>query len=134
MEFLLDTQVMIWALEDNPKLKPVLKALIVNSENTVLVSQFSLMEIAIKLKLGKLPDFIIEIDHLTNQLLSDGFDILPISNTHIAEYQSLPLFEEHRDPFNRFLLATTFSMKIPIISADEKFTLYRPFITVVDGR
>lgn len=132
MQFLLDTQVLIWSLEDNPKLKKRLRTLIENPENIIFVSQFSLMEISIKLKLGKLPEFIVSIEYITSQLLSDGFTILPILNNHIFSYQSVPFFEEHRDPFDRFLLATALSEQIPIISVDENFTLYRPLITVID--
>ncbi|CAN5367486.1 hypothetical protein BH20BAC1_BH20BAC1_11610 [soil metagenome] len=87
---------------------------------------------SIKLKLGKLPEFIVSIEYITEQLLSDGFTILPVTNDHIFSYQSIPFFEEHRDPFDRFLLATALSEQIPIISNDEKFLLYRSLITVIN--
>lgn len=131
-QYLLDTQIAIWSLEDNPRLKPSLRAIIENPDNMMFVSQFSLMEIAIKLKLGKLPDFIVTIEYITKQLLLDDFTILPILNAHTFAYQSIPLFENHRDPFDRFLLATALSEQIPIISVDEKFTLYRSLVTVID--
>lgn len=132
MQYLLDTQILIWSLEDNPKLNSRLRSLIENSENIMSISQFSLMEISIKLKLGKLPEFIVSMEYITSQLLSDGFTILPILNNHIFAYQSVPFFEDHRDPFDRFLLATALSEQIPIISVDENFKLYRPLITVID--
>jgi PIN domain nuclease of toxin-antitoxin system len=97
----------------------------------MFVSQISLMELSIKLKLGKLPEFIVSIEYITEQLLSDGFTILPLTNNHIFSYQSIPFFEEHRDPFDRSLLATAFSEKMPVISIDEKFLLYPPLITVI---
>ena len=108
MQYLLDTQILIWSLEDNPKLKASLRTLIENLAHTMFVSQFSLMEMSIKLKLGKLPEFIVSIEYITVQLLSDDFSILPITNHHIFSYQSIPFFEDHRDPFDRFLLATAF--------------------------
>lgn len=132
MQYLLDTQIFIWSLEDNPKLKPELRSIIEDADNTILVSQFSLMEISIKLKLNKLPEFIVSIEYMINQLLSDGFTILPVLNSHISAYQSVPFFDNHRDPFDRFLLATALSEQIPIIALDEKFILYRPLITVID--
>lgn len=132
MQFLLDTQILIWSLEDSPKLKNRLRTLIENPENIIFISQFSLMEISIKLKLGKLPEFVVSIEYITSQLLSDGFTILPILNNHIFAYQSVPFFEDHRDPFDRFLLATALSEQIPIISVDKNFKLYRPLITVID--
>lgn len=132
MQYLLDTQILIWSLEDNPKLKASLRTLIEDSAHTLFVSQFSLMEMSIKLKLGKLPEFVVSIEYIAAQLLSDGFSILPLTNNHIFSYQSIPFFEDHRDPFDRFLLATAYSEQIPIISVDEKFLPYRPLITVID--
>lgn len=132
MQYLLDTQILIWSLEDSPKLKASLRTLIENPSHTMFVSQFSLMEMSIKLKLGKLPEFIVNIEFITSQLLSDGFEILQVSNNHIFSYQQIPFYVDHRDPFDRLLLATAFSEQIPIISIDEKFSQYRPLITVID--
>ncbi len=119
-------------MQGNPKLKATLRSLIENPAHTMFVSQFSLMEISIKLNLGKLPEFIVSVEFITSQLLSDGFEILPVSNNHIFSYQKVPFYEDHRDPFDRLLLATALSEQIPIISIDEKFPRYRPFITVID--
>lgn len=132
MRYLLDTQILIWHLQGNPKLKASLRTLIENPTHTMFVSQFSLMEMAIKLKLGKLPEFIVTIEFITSQLSSDGFEILQISNNHIFSYQQIPFYEDHRDPFDRLLLATALSEQIPIISIDQKLSLYRPLITVID--
>lgn len=132
MQYLLDTQILIWSLEDNPKLKTRLRKLIENPENLIFVSQFSLLEISIKLKLGKLPEFIVSVEYIAEQLLSDGFTILPISNNHIFSYQSVPFFEDHQDQFDRFLLATALADQMPVISIDKNFTLYRPLITVIN--
>ncbi len=111
MQYLLDTQILIWSLEDNPKLKDSLRTLIENPAHTMFVSQFNLMEIFIKLKLGELPEFIVSVEFITSQLLSDGFEILPVSNNHIFSYQKVPSYEDQRDPFDRLLLATAFSEK-----------------------
>lgn len=42
------------------------------------MSQISLMEIAIKQRIGKLPELTIEIEELIEQLIKDNFQILPI--------------------------------------------------------
>jgi PIN domain nuclease of toxin-antitoxin system len=44
MQYLLDTQILIWSLEDNPKLHASLRTLVENPAHTMFVSQFSLME------------------------------------------------------------------------------------------
>lgn len=132
MQYLLDTLILIWSLEDNPKLETSIRTLIENPEHIMFVSQFSLMEISIKLKLGKLPEFIVGVEEVTGQLLQDGFTILPTTNDHIFSYQSIPFFQQHRDPFDRFLLATALSEQIPVISNDENVLLYPPLITVIN--
>lgn len=132
MRYLLDTQILIWHLQGNPKLKTSLRTIIENPVNTILVSQFSLMKMSIKLKLGKLPEFIVSIEYIVKQLFLDGFELLQVSNKHIFYYQQIPFFEEHRDPFDRLLLATALAEQIPVISIDKNFPLYRPLITVID--
>ena len=56
----------------------------------------------------------------------DGFNMLFLKNQHIAAYDTITLFAEHRDPFDRILLATALSEDIPILSADGNFKLYSP--------
>lgn len=131
MKYLLDTQILIWSLDDNSKLKSSLRTIIQNPEYTIFISQFSLMEMSIKLKLGKLPEFVVSIEYIIQQFLSDGFSLLPIINSHILSYQSIPFYADHRDPFDRFLLATALAEQMPIISSDEKFLLYRPLVQVI---
>ena len=132
MKYLLDTQILVWSLEDNPSLHSRTKALIENPDDIMLFTPISLMELSIKLKLGKLPQFIVSIEEITNQLITDGFDLLPIHLSHIYTYQTVQLFEDHRDPFDRFLLETALAEQIPIISSDEKFSRYAPNITVLN--
>ena len=132
MRLLLDTQIIVWALENNPQLKPRIRLLLEDGSNELLVSHYSLMELAIKLKLGKLPGFNISLSDFIEQLHTDGFTILPSSVTHIAAYDLIPFFEDHRDPFDRFLLATALTEQVPLVSADEKFPRYRPLVEVID--
>lgn len=131
MKYLLDTQIIIWAAGEHEKIKDAVKSIISDSSNEIYFSQFSLIEISIKLKLGKLPDFIVDIDNFEQQLIKDGFSPMPINTQHLKSYPKIPLFDEHRDPFDRFLLATAFEEKIPIISAVEKFELYKEIVSVI---
>jgi PIN domain nuclease of toxin-antitoxin system len=63
--------------------------------------------------------------------VKDGFTFLPIQNTHIEAYQSVKLFDNHRDPFDRLLIATAFKESIPIITADTNFNLYSKIISII---
>jgi PIN domain nuclease of toxin-antitoxin system len=90
-----------------------------------------LFEIAIKQKIGKLPDFSASIQNICNQAIDNGFTFLNIQNSHIQTYNSIPLFEQHRDPFDRLLIATAIEEKAIVISDDNKFNLYNNLIEVL---
>ena len=122
MVYLLDTQILIWSIVSSGKLSRKVKTIL--QENTIWVSQVSLYEIAIKQKIGKLSDFTISTEGLLKQMSADRFHLLPIKTVHIAAYEAIPLFPEHRDPFDRLILATAFEEDIPVISADGNFKLY----------
>jgi PIN domain nuclease of toxin-antitoxin system len=131
MIFLLDTHALIWYQEDNPLLPPEILTSIKSLENRVLFSQVSLMEIAIKQKIGKLPDFKASVEMIHEQALDDGFEFLPIHNRHIANYRRVPLFDQHRDPFDRLLIGTAEVEGAIILTADGNFSLYADFVSVL---
>ena len=129
--YLADTQIVIWSFISPLKISASAQKIL--RENPVLVSEISLLEIAIKQKIGRLPELPLSIDELTTQLLIDGFQLLPIERSHIAAYAQIPLFDNHRDPFDRLLLATALSEQVPIISADENFRRYVPTIHLIEA-
>ena len=131
IKYLLDTQIAIWSLEDNSLLKPRIRNILENPANTIFISPISLIELSIKLKLGKLPQFVVSIEEVTRQLLNDGFELLPLESGQIYSYQAIPIYEDHRDPFDRMLLAIALFEQIPIISSDEKFERYQPVVQVL---
>lgn len=133
MTFLIDTQILIWFQLNDKQLKPLVYNFLTDRNNRVLVSSISLFEIAIKQKTGKLFNFSASVDDVVFVLNQDGFEILPIKTVHITVYSQVPLLPEHRDPFDRLLIATALFEGIPIISADEKFRLYSDYIQLIEA-
>lgn len=129
--FLADTQVVIWSLISPAKIVPIVRSILQTS--TVFVSEISLLEIAIKQKINRLPDLTLSVDELTSQLIADGFHLLSINRKHIATYAQIPLFEEHRDPFDRLILATALAENLTVISTDKNFPLYVPTISLIQA-
>ncbi|GAB3640051.1 type II toxin-antitoxin system VapC family toxin [Spirosoma arcticum] len=129
--YLADTQVAIWSVVSPSKIKPSVQLIL--QENSIVVSEISLIEIAVKQKIGRLPGLSLSVDELATQLLTDGFYLLPVDRKHIAAYEQIPLFDDHRDPFDRLLLATALVEKVAVISSDEKFRLYVPIIRLIDA-
>ncbi|QXU39834.1 type II toxin-antitoxin system VapC family toxin [Pedobacter sp. D749] len=122
--YLLDTHCLIWFQENNPKIPKKILDILQNTENVVYFSQISLFEISIKQSLGKLPNFSVSVEDIHNQALLDGFTFLVIENSAIFNYYSIPLLNEHRDPFDRLLISSAIQQDATLLSADEKFKLY----------
>ncbi|HBK82747.1 MAG TPA: PIN domain-containing protein, partial [Flavobacterium sp.] len=91
MCYLLDTQIFIWTLISPEKLTPQNQLLLKNNE--IFVSQISLFEIAIKQKIGKLPELPLSIEELTEQIEQDNFNLLAITTHQLAAYNAIPLLE-----------------------------------------
>ena len=131
MRLLLDTHILLWVLEGDPQLSTKAASLIRNKANDVFVSVASLIEVAIKVKIGKLsaqrtPS---EIAEEVSRVLA--IQLLPILPTHLDAYQSIPLYEDHRDPFDRLLIATALSENCILISDDNKFERYSTIVSVI---
>jgi PIN domain nuclease of toxin-antitoxin system len=133
MDYLIDTQILIWYQLDSDRLKNGVRKLLANRANTIAISPISLFEIAIKQKLDKLPELDLPIAMLENLIKEDGFTLLTLQTKHIDAYNQLPLLPNHRDPFDRLLLATALSENMAIISADSNFKLYQPQIRLISN-
>lgn len=120
MRLLLDTAVLIYAVESPSHLTKRVAALLEDTENILELSAVSVAEIAIKSTLGKLR-FSAED---ARQSVSDlGIRILPYSGDHAFQLFDLPL--HHRDPFDRQIIAQALCEKIPVVTPDEAFRLYK---------
>jgi PIN domain nuclease of toxin-antitoxin system len=90
--------------------------------NEILVSAVSAWEIGAKVRLGKLPTGEELISDFSFYLKQLGVEALPISIEHALRAERLP--GEHRDPFDRMLIAQAQAEDIPILSNDRIFDEY----------
>jgi PIN domain nuclease of toxin-antitoxin system len=121
MRFLVDTQVAIWALLDDPRLSKTARDLLGNPTNECFFSVSSIWEIAIKRALKK-PDFLYDPREIRRQLISNGYDELTIQSRHAVEVDSLPPI--HKDPFDRMLIAQAMVEGIILLTADASIARY----------
>jgi PIN domain nuclease of toxin-antitoxin system len=124
--FLLDTNILLWWLDDAPQLGPRCKAALSDSRNQVFVSAATTWEISIKMALGKLqaPE---DMDSIVED---EGFSKLPISLYHGQLAGHLPAI--HRDPFDRMLIAQAQAEGLILITADENIGQYK--LRILDPR
>ncbi|CAN5328869.1 type II toxin-antitoxin system VapC family toxin [soil metagenome] len=131
MKIILDTHIIIWVIEDNSSLSTKHSTLISDTKNEKFVSEFSFIELAIKINIGKLPDFKMPISEFIDQVQSDGFKLLPVSNKYLDEFVKLPLMKNHRDPFDRLIISTAIFEDISILTVDDKFKFYSKLVDII---
>ena len=120
MRVLLDTAVLIFSIESPESLSKRALAVLANPENTRELSTVSLTEIAIKTTLGKLN---ISAEIARQAIRDMDIHILPYNADHAFCLFELPA--HHRDPFDRQIIAQAFSEGIPVVTSDDKFSLYK---------
>ena len=100
MKVLLDTHVVLWALEDPALLsRDMIDLLEARPRASLAVSVASLWEIAIKMAKGKLR----APDNLPELLARDGFDLLPVTPKHAWAVKDVPRNLSQKDPFDRLI-------------------------------
>ncbi len=99
MNLLLDSHVLIWALQDPDRLGPRTKQLMAEAES-IKVSVATLWELSIKYQKGKLA---YGFKDLTEGVLQLGADLLPIEARHIENCSTISM--PHKDPFDILLVA-----------------------------
>jgi len=119
---LLDTHALLCWLSDDPALSRAARKIIAETKNILIVSAASAWEIAIKVRLGKLPTATDLAADFSGQMDREGFQLLPISAEHGIRAGLLP--GSHKDPFDRMLIAQAQAENIPIISNETAFETY----------
>jgi PIN domain nuclease of toxin-antitoxin system len=65
------------------------------------------------------------VDNFVEQkLIYQDFQLLPVELSHLKFLSVLPVFQKHKDPFDRLLIAQAMSENLSLISCDSKFKDY----------
>ena len=120
---LLDTHALLWWLADDPKLSGPSREAIADGERAVLVSAACLWEIATKNRLGKLGEADAFLADPVGIISAEGFEPLPITLPHAL--LSGGLDTDHRDPFDRMLMAQSLIDDLVLVSNEEPFDRIR---------
>ncbi|WP_281827229.1 type II toxin-antitoxin system VapC family toxin [Jannaschia rubra] len=118
MRLLLDTQIVLWSVLDDPRLTPACRDALSDRAHALHVSAVSVWEVAIKTGLGKLrvpPE-------LWEAVRGAGVSPLPITWAHARAVEGLPRL--HADPFDRMLIAQARVEGMVLMSADAQIARY----------
>ena len=118
MKFIIDTHILLWALESPNHLSLAQVEAIEDPANQVLVSTASIAEIAIKCSIGKLQ---VKGDILLG-IRDSGFEILDYTGEEAMLLERLPF--HHRDPFDRMIITQAIHRRCRIMTNDTVFALY----------
>jgi PIN domain nuclease of toxin-antitoxin system len=116
MKLLLDTHVLIWWQDNNPRLSRGARAVLADPRHTLVVSVASFWEMSIKFRQGKLET---AGSVAYRKAAEEQFQILGIDDRHLVALETLQERANHKDPFDRLLLAQALSEDIPLMTGDR---------------
>ena len=120
MRYLIDTHIFIWWLTNDKELKTSVRKIIENKENQITASVVSGIEASIKARTRKLR---LKTTVRTMFQIS-GFKALDVNLNHVSELDKLPLYKDHKDPFDRILISQSRVENLTFITSDEKIWKY----------
>jgi PIN domain nuclease of toxin-antitoxin system len=129
MNVLIDTHILLWAV-DLPRRVPVpVIEIIEDSQDTVFFSAASIWEVAIKASLRK-ADFDADAAEVATAAIRIGFVELPITARVAALVSQLPLL--HRDPFDRLLVTQALQLPAILLTVDRELEGYSELVKRFD--
>ena len=128
MVLLLDTHVLMWALDTPERLPRAIVDQIKAPETAVYFSAASIWEIAIKTSFGKV-NFRYSPEEIAQGARETGFVELPVTSAHAAKVSDL--FPQHRDPFDRLLVAQALLLPAQLLTADSALVPYSELVRLI---
>ncbi len=119
MNYLLDTHAYLWWLSGDKRLPKTVRLEIFNNKDDVCVSAASIWEIATKYRIGKLPSAKGIISDIVRSIPLQGFK--PLSISVEDSLRAGLLISNHRDPFDRMLIAQAQNRNLVLVSNENFF-------------
>ncbi|MGH7024084.1 MAG: type II toxin-antitoxin system VapC family toxin [Caulobacteraceae bacterium] len=116
---MLDTHAVLWWFNGHPSLSTAARVLIGGDEHHVFVSPVSAMEIATKHRFGKLPEARALSAKFEEMVEHEGFSAVPVTIPHARLAGQMNI--DHRDPFDRLLIAQALIEGLTLVSNERLF-------------
>lgn len=117
--YLLDTHVLLWLLGDPDRVPEHVRAELADRANSLRVSAASALEISTKVRIGKLDAPALPTT-LGRRVTDLGATPLPVTMEHGLLAGSMPW--DHRDPFDRILVAQATLEELVLVTVDAAIT------------
>ena len=132
MRLYLDTNILVFLLGDHQSLDRDVLGMIFDYSNTLYTSSTCVHELIHLFQIGKVcwrkqDGKPFQAEDILEGLSSMMIKILPISEKNFQTYALLPFIKDHRDPFDRLIIAQAISDKATLVSSDLKFQWYEKY-------
>lgn len=126
MNLLLDTHILIWALNEDPRLSEKAKNLILDPDNVIYYSSISIWEVSIKH--ARHPENITFSGKALSQYCQEaGFLPVDVRDKHIYTLETITRAEnapKHHDPFDKMLVAQAKAENLSFLTHDSLIPYY----------
>ena len=119
LRLLLDTHALIWWLAGDAALSHRAQNAIADEANSIGVSAASAMEVATKFRIGKLPNAALLARDFEAIVADQGFVGIPITVHHARLAGEMRI--DHKDPFDRMLIAQAQAEDMVLVSNEALF-------------
>ena len=123
MNYLVDTQILLWSFLDTAKLSKKIKSILLDENNEIYYSPISLWEISIKYGLKRLSLNGGTPDNFFEELQNSYYQCKTINTIDLITNYKLPIY--HKDPFDRFLIWEAIRNDFILLSVDENMKSYK---------
>ena len=123
MRYLLDTHILLWMRQNDPRLpREKWEPIFFSGDHEILFSLVSIWEISIKQRIGKLQIEASTEDFVRALIDINGFSQIQIELHEICRTERLP--DHHRDPFDRLLIAQAMEANAIAVTDDRRWHDY----------
>ncbi len=126
MNLLLDTHILIWALNEDKRLPKKAREMILDQENAIYYSSVSIWEISIKHAIH--PEHVAFTGKELSQFCEEaGFLPMEMRDKHVFALETIKRAEgapPHHDPFDRMLVAQAKAENMSFITHDSLIPYY----------
>lgn len=121
--YLADTHLALWLIDGSEKLPARAKEMMRAGTEPWYLSTVSVWEVMLKHQVHP-EQVLVDAETFLGDCEAAGFRLLALEPPHIFEASRLPLIKQHKDPFDRMILAQARRENMTLVTHDGSFDLY----------
>lgn len=129
MRYFLDTNILVYAIQDRDSLSNDVKAILKDYDNTFYMSSESIKELIVAYRNKKLLNKYWKTAREMVAAITDDYfiTVMPVDNEVMKTYSTLDInmAEEHKDPSDHVIISHAITLHMPLVSSDHKFLFYK---------